>query len=163
MTPYLEIEKKFLIRHPPAGWKRRASTRIDQGYFPVAGKDLEIRLRRKGAEHFITFKSGRAGCRTEEEVPISARVFRSLWPLTGTARIAKRRYKIPCDGRTIEMDVYQGPHRGLMTAEVEFDSRRASQAFRPPDWLGREVTNKQQYTNAMLARHGRAPRSRSRG
>ena len=163
MTQHLEIEKKFLIRHLPVGWKRRASTRIEQGYFPVAGKDLEIRLRRKGGEHFITIKSGRAGYRKEEEVPISERVFRSLWPLTDSARIAKRRYKIPCNGRTIEMDVYQGPHRGLMTAEIEFDSKRASQAFHPPDWLGREVTNKRQYTNAMLARQGCVPRGRSRG
>src|SRR4030095_2727541 len=150
MAHHLEIEKKFLIKQPPAGWKRRASTRIEQGYLPVAGKDLEIRLRRKGAEHFITVKSGRPGCRKEEEVPISARVFRSLWPLTGAARIAKRRYKIPCNGRTIEMDVYQGPHRGLMTAEVEFDSRRESHSFLPPKWLGREVTDKRQYANATL-------------
>jgi hypothetical protein len=54
MAQHLEIEKKFLIKQPPAGWKRRASTRIEQGYFPVADKDLEIRLRRKGAKHFIT-------------------------------------------------------------------------------------------------------------
>ena len=163
MAQHLEIEKKYLIKQPPAGWKRRASTRIEQGYFRVADKELEIRLRRKGAKHFITFKSGLAGCRMEEEVPISARVFRALWPLTGSARIAKQRYKIPCNGRTIEMDVYQGPHRGLMTAEVEFDSRRESHSFHPPDWLGRDVTGKQQYANATLARRGCAPRSRPRG
>ena len=162
MAQHLEIEKKYLIKQPPAGWKRRASTRIEQGYFPVVGKDLEIRLRRKGAEYFITFKSGRAGCRMEEEVPISARVFRALWPLTGAARIAKRRYKIPCNGRTIEMDVYQGAHRGLMTAEIEFDSSRESHSFHPPEWLGREVTSDRQYANVVLARRGRLPRSGAR-
>ena len=162
MPQHLEIEKKFLIRQPPAGWKRRPSKRIVQGYFSLTSKDFEIRLRRKGAEHFITIKSGRARVRREIEVPISARIFRALWPLTGEARITKRRYKIPCDGRTIEMDVYQGPHRGLMTAEVEFDSMRESHSFRPPGWLGREVTSDRQYANVMLARRGRLPRSGAR-
>jgi CYTH domain-containing protein len=61
------------------------------------------------------------------------------------------------------MDVYQGPHRGLMTAEIEFDSRRESHSFHAPDWLGRDVTGKRQYANATLARRGRAPRSRPHG
>jgi len=158
MAPHVEIEKKFLVAEPPKGWKLRASTRIVQGYFPGEGGDLEIRLRGKGRSHFLTFKGGHGERRLEEELPISARTFRALWPFTRAARIAKRRYTIPGDGHTIEMDVYEGPHRGLMTVEVEFASRRESRTFQQPDWFGREVTADRRYSNAQLARRGRAPR-----
>jgi CYTH domain-containing protein len=157
MARHLEIERKFLVNRPPRGWKRHPSWQIVQGYFPVAGKNLEIRLRRKGSLHFITIKGGHGRRRLEEEIEIPGAKFRSLWPLTGRARISKRRYKIPCPGHTIEMDVYCGAHRGLITADVEFDSLRESRSFQPPDWLGREITGKRQYANEQLARHHRLP------
>jgi adenylate cyclase len=162
MAQHLEIEKKFLITQPPAGWKRRPSTRVEQGYFPVADKDLEIRLRRKGDSHFVTFKGGHGERRLEEELAISARVFRALWPFTRAARIAKRRYKIPNGGHTIEIDVYQGRHRGLMIAEIEFASKRDSRSFQPPAWFGREVTANSQYANVQLALRGSLPRDHVR-
>jgi CYTH domain-containing protein len=159
---HLEIERKFLVRRLPPGWKRRPSSPIVQGYFPVAGKDLEIRLRRKGSEHFITIKGGHGRRRLEEEIQIPKPMFRALWPLTGVARISKRRYKIPCDSKTIEMDVYHGPHRGLLTADIEFDSTCESRRFQPPDWLGREITGQRQYANEQLARRHGLPGHRTR-
>ena len=162
MARHWEIERKFLVERLPTGWKRRPSEPIVQGYFPVAGKGLEIRLRRKGSRHFITIKSGRGRSRLEEEIQIPKSKFQALWPLTGAARISKRRYNIPYDNHTIEMDVYRGPHRGLITADVEFDSVRASRSFQPPGWLGREITGNRQYANEQLARRGGLPRGRTR-
>lgn len=95
--------------------------------------------------------------RLEEEIEIPASKHRALWSLTRAARIAKRRYRIPCDGRMIEMDVYEKPPRGLITAEIEFDSVRASRSLRTPEWLGREITGGRQYTNAALARRQKRP------
>jgi len=155
---HLEIERKFLVKQPPKGWKRRGSSPIVQGYLPIASKDLEIRLRRKGTKRVITIKGGRGHLRLEEEIELPEPTFRSLWPLTRTARIAKRRYRIPWRGHRIEMDVYRGRHRGLMTADIEFDSVRASRLFRPPDWLGREITESRQYANKSLARRQGLPR-----
>jgi adenylate cyclase len=151
---HFEIERKFLVSNLPAGRRRNVSSKIVQGYFPMASKNLEIRLRHKGSKHFITIKGGHGRRRLEEEIEIPERVFRSLWPLTLDARIAKRRYRIRCDGHTIEMDVYQGPHRGLITADVEFDSMHGSRSFQPPQWLGREITGNPQYANEGLARRG---------
>jgi len=162
MAQHLEIERKFLVKRAPTGWRRRPSSQIVQGYFPVAGKDLEIRLRRKDSQHFITVKGGHGRRRLEEEFPIPQGKFRALWPLTGTASISKRRYKIPFGGHTIEMDVYRGPHRGLMTADIEFPSMRESRSFQPPDWLGREVTGTRQYANEQLAHHRGLPGHRRR-
>lgn len=160
MARHLEIERKFLVKRLPAGRKGRPFSSIVQGYFPMAGKDLEIRLRRKGSHHCITIKSGTGRRRLEEEIPISQSAFRALWPLTGEARISKRRYRIPCRRHIIEMDVYRGPHRGLMTADVEFDSIRESRLFQPPNWLGPEITGNREYANERLARRHGIPAAR---
>jgi CYTH domain-containing protein len=158
----LEIERKFLVRKPPQGWRKKNASNVVQGYFSMADKNVEIRLRRKGNEHFLTVKGGHGNRRLEEEIKISPAQFRSLWPLTRAAQIAKRRYKIPCDGRTLEMDVYQGPHRGLVTADIEFDSLQESRSFRPPAWLGTEITGQRRYANQILARHHSLSRKRAR-
>ena len=157
MEGHLEIERKFLVKQPPVGWKRCASSSIVQGYFPTTSPDVEIRLRRQGSRHFLTIKGGHGRRRLEEEFEIPEPKFRSLWPLTHAARISKRRYKISFQGRTIEMDVYHGPHRGLVTAEIEFSSVRASRAFQPPEWLGREITGNGQYANSKLAQRRSLP------
>jgi adenylate cyclase len=155
-----EIERKFLVKHPPPGWKQMRRSHIAQGYLPVADEDLEIRLRRRDTKHGITIKRGHGRSRLEEEIPIPKATFRSLWPLTRTARIAKWRYEIPWNGRTVEMDVYLGSHRGLITAEIEFDSVAASRSFHAPEWLGREITGNRQYTNQSLARKQHSLRMR---
>ena len=154
MRRHREIERKFLIKTLPAGWKANPHSRITQGYFLMRADDIEIRLRKKDSQRFITIKSGYGRNRLEEEISLPKQQFKSLWPLTRKARISKTRYKIPCSGETIEIDVYAGPHRGLMTAEIEFASRRQSRRFRPPEWFGREITGKPRYSNQKLATRG---------
>ncbi|MGZ4971814.1 MAG: CYTH domain-containing protein [Limisphaerales bacterium] len=152
----MEIERKFLVKNCPAGWKRLSGSKIRQGYFPVCGKGLEIRLRQKGSQYFITFKEGLGKVRREEEIRISEEHFRKLWPLVRAVSVTKTRYRVAHSGRTIELDVYSGEHQGLKVAEVEFPSRRKCNAFKPPAWLGREITGNRRYANESLARsrHG---------
>jgi len=157
MGQHLEIERKFLIREFPGSRREFDCSRIDQGYFPMATRAVEIRLRRKDSKHYITIKAGRGRTRQEEEIEIPESKFRALWPLTREARISKKRYKIACEGRTVEVDVYQGPHRGLITAEVEFDTKRKSHSFRRPEWLGPEITGDLRYSNETMARRKRLP------
>ena len=95
--------------------------------------------------------------RTEEELDIDERRFESLWPLTEGRRVSKTRHLIPLDsGLAAELDVYRGAHDGLLTAEIEFPSLEASEAF-PPGWLGREVTGDRRFANQALALDGRPP------
>jgi len=152
-----EIERKFLVKQLPPPRKRRAPSRIDQGYFPIRSRDLEIRLRRKDSKHLITFKQGSGISRQEEEIEISRQHFRALWPLTSGARITKERYRIPWAKQIIELDVYRGALRGLVMADVEFDSVNQSRFFQPPDWFGREITGSKRYANRRLAQAQRLP------
>jgi adenylate cyclase len=93
--------------------------------------------------------------RVEEEIEIEADRFERLWPLTEGRRIEKTRYEIPLDdGLVIELDVYTGGLDGLVTAEVEFGSEEAAEAFEAPDWLGPDVTEDLRYKNQRLARDG---------
>src|SRR6185437_12757190 len=98
-----------------------------------------------------TVKRGRGLDRGEVEVAISAEAFDALWPLTEGRRIEKTRYELPHGDATIEVDEFGGQLEGLLVAEVEFDSREASELFEGPDWLGREVTDDPAYSNRTLA------------
>lgn len=151
----MEIERKFMVKKLPANSGAGSSCRIRQGYFPLRTKDVEIRIREKGSKHFITIKAGRGGSRLEEEIAISPKQFKVLWPLVRKVSIAKTRQKIAYAGCNIELDRYGGRHRGLNIAEVEFHSKRQAAAFRPPSWFGREVTRNRSLRNEALARRRR--------
>ena len=72
--------------------------------------------------------------RVEEELEIDERRFEALWALTEGRRVAKTRHLVPLGGGlTAELDVYAGALDGLLTAEIEFPSAEASDAFAPPD------------------------------
>jgi CYTH domain-containing protein len=90
--------------------------------------------------------------RVEEEIEIDPDRFERLWALTEGLRIEKTRYEIDAeDGLVIELDVYTGDLDGLVTAEVEFASEEAADAFAVPDWLGPDVTEDLRYKNQRLA------------
>ena len=154
MTDGVEIERKFLVEQRPADLDAHPSREIEQGYLAITD-DVEVRLRRYGEQTFLTVKSSGDESRVEEEIEIDRRRFGALWPLTDDRRIQKRRYAIAIgDGLTIDVDVYRGSLAGLLTAEVEFDSPDDAQAFEPPAWFGRDVTDDPRYKNKRLATDG---------
>jgi adenylate cyclase len=152
----MEIERKFLPAQRPPGLEDHPSRRIEQGYVAIDPAGSEVRARRKDGDMLLTIKGGSGLVRAEVEFAIDAARFDALWPLTEGRRIVKTRYLVPLDGGfTAEVDVYGGALAGLLSAEVEFDSEAASEAFTPPAWLGREVTGDKRYANRTLAVDGR--------
>jgi adenylate cyclase len=152
----IEIERKFLVAEPPSDLSRWPSSAIEQGYLAVADDGTEVRVRRRdrGAA-VLAVKSGGGRRRVEEEIDIEPERFDRLWPLTQGRRIEKQRYEIPTDdGHVIELDVYAGDLDGLVVAEVEFDSDEEADAFAPPPWFQREVTDDPRYKNQRLACDG---------
>jgi CYTH domain-containing protein len=146
-----EIERKFLLKRVPPGLKKFPHQVIEQGYLAVERGGVQVRLRRKGLLRTLTFKRGTKGAREEREIGLSAEQFDMLWPATAGRRLTKVRYEVPWKTHTIEIDIYRGRHKGLVVAEVEFDDMRSCAAFKPPDWIGREVTGKSKYSNVVLA------------
>jgi adenylate cyclase len=154
MAEGTEIERKFLVVDPPEGYREYPSEAIEQGYVVVEGS-AEVRVRRRGGQTVLTVKSGAGRVRVEEEFEIDDRRFESLWRLTDGRRVAKTRYQLPAGGGLmIELDIYAGELTGLIVAEVEFSSEVASDAFDPPAWFARELTDDHRYANRALAANG---------
>jgi adenylate cyclase len=155
-----EIERKFVPDSMPStdGWAPPVALR--QGYLAEEG-DVTVRVRFAGRQARLTVKAGDGVHRVELEVPVDPFVADRLWPSTEGRRVTKRRYEVPLGddhaGLTAEVDFYEGALEGLCTVEVEFDSLAAAEAFQPPAWFGREVTDRAAWTNASLARNGRPP------
>ena len=147
----MEIERKFLLDVRPPDLA--AGKRIEQGYLALDGP-VSVRVRRKAGEATLTIKSGSGLARVEEEWPLSAERFDALWPLTEGRRVLKTRYLVPLGALTAEVDDYEGPLRGLLTAEVEFGSVADAEAFSPPGWMGTDVTDDPRYGNRALAVDG---------
>lgn len=146
----LEIERKFLLHHLP-DLADESGARIVQGYLRADERasvrvritDGQARLTVKGAQHGIT--------RTEFEYDIPTEDARVLLDdLIVGDRIEKRRFQVPFDGRTWELDVFEGVNAGLVVAEIELDSEQDEPTL--PAWVGREVSDDPRFLNASLCR-----------
>lgn len=150
--PHLEIERKFLVEKLPRSLRQYPHKEIAQGYLVADRSKGHVRVRRAGRTCTLTFKRGPGRSREEREIPLSAAQFAILWPATTGARLTKTRYNVPYKKLTIEIDIYSGSNEGLIVAEVEFPNVETFHSFRPPVWLGDEVTGSSRYSNVKLAR-----------
>jgi CYTH domain-containing protein len=150
----VEVERKWLVQDLP-GVSERQGKEVLQGYLALATDGTEVRLRQTDGKFFQTVKSKGGLVRAEIEVELSKEQFEVLWGATAGRRLEKTRYVKRWAGKTVEIDVYHGSLAGLVVAEVEFTSARASARFTPPPWFGTEVTEDKQYKNVNLALHGR--------
>ena len=158
----IEIERKFLVKELPAALEGLPAEHISQGYIAIGEGGLEVRVRRRGDRTALAVKKGLGRARREEEVAIEPEQFQRLWRLTEGRRVEKARHVIATGGGpAIELDRYADGLDGLATAEVEFDSEAAADAFDPPDWFGPEVTEDPRYKNQRLASSGAPPPPRA--
>lgn len=145
-----EIERKFLVTGD--GWRAQAasSKRIRQAYLAWGKVQLRVRLI-DDAKGVLTVKSARNGLvRSEYEYPVPVGDALQMLELRTGLVIEKVRHLVPAgDGLTWEIDVFAGPHAGLVTAEIELTA--PDQHFSRPDWLGDEVTNDPRFFNVRLA------------
>jgi CYTH domain-containing protein len=153
----LEVERKFLVPTPPDWLSSCRVHEIEQGYLAIEGDEIEVRLRRRGDDTYLTVKRGSGEQRTEVEVKVDAEQFAALWPLTVGRRLSKARYHVPTEGGDLEVDVYRGALEGLITAEIEFGPDYQPQSFEPPEWVGDELTGNPAYANQSLATKGVPP------
>ncbi|WP_418152796.1 hypothetical protein AB8615_04395 [Litorimonas sp. RW-G-Af-16] len=66
-------------------------------------------------------------------------------------RIIKRRHYFAGDPE-IAVDIFQGTHEGLIMAEVEFPSSKLLKSYKPPHWVGKEITNDAAFSGGKLSR-----------
>jgi CYTH domain-containing protein len=146
-----EIERKFLVRGD--GWRSLAKgTACRQGYLNSA-RERTVRIRTIDDRAFLTIKGltvGATRAEYEYEIPI-ADCDAMLDALAEKPIIEKKRYKVPLEGLTWEIDEFFGDNSGLIVAEVELKSE--GHTFRKPEWVGEEVTADPRYFNSNLIKH----------
>ena len=147
-----EIERKFLVK---GEFKQLASNeiRIVQGYLSSV-PERTVRVRIKGDKGFITIKgigntSGATRYEWEKEIPTNE--VEDLLKICEPGVIDKTRYLVKVADHTFEVDEFYGENKGLVLAEIEVASE--SEAFKKPDWLGKEVTGDTKYYNSMLMKN----------
>lgn len=145
----MEIERKFTVKELPENLGNYPCKRIEQGY--LCTKPV-LRVRRKGEEYWLTYKGEGLLVREEHEFPLTAEAYRHLLSKADGRIIEKDRYHIPCEGYTVELDVFDGELAPLVIAEVEFPSVEAANFFVPPAWFGEDVTEDPAYSNSNLSK-----------
>jgi adenylate cyclase len=142
-----EIERKFLVdkeKLPPLSNPQH----IIQGYIP--SPEATVRVRVSNDKAFLTLKGKTKGItRSEFEYPIPlADAKAMLEELCVKPYIQKRRYLIPYEGHTWELDIFEGHNEGLIVAEIELSSE--DEVFSKPVWVKEDVSNDKRYKNSYL-------------
>jgi adenylate cyclase len=151
-----EVERKFLVTGD--GWKDAVShsVLIRQAYLSfTAAMAMRVRIV-DDVMAFLTIKSAELGvARSEFEYPLPLDDARDLLKLRTGNVIEKRRHIVRIGDVQWEVDVFDGPHAGLLLAEIELP--RPDTYFERPAWLGQEVTGDPRYYNVNLAGAHRIP------
>lgn len=143
-----EIERKYLVKQVPENLASYPFHEIEQGYLCT---EPVVRIRRQDEEYYLTYKSKGLMIREEYNLPLTEDAYFHLREKIDGRLISKRRYLIPLDPYTIELDVFHFPKDDLILAEVEFPSEEDALTFTPPDWFGEDVTNSSLYHNSRLS------------
>lgn len=150
----MEIERKFLISKLPENLSQYPCHQIEQGYLctgPV------VRIRRQDDDYILTYKSSGMMSREEYNLPLTAQAYEHLKQKADGIFITKKRYCIPIENYTIELDIFEGDVAPLILAEVEFPSEEEALTFVPPAWFTEEVTFDPRYHNSYISAHGYQP------
>lgn len=152
----IEIERKFLVSGD--GWRGAVtgSAALRQGYLSTSAK-VTVRIRIFDDERAVlTLKGPTTGIsRAEFEYDVPLAEGLAMLEMARPNVVEKRRFIVPHDGLTWEVDVFEGLHAGLVMAEVELD--HADQKIDLPDWVGHEVSHDGRYANASLSRNPGVP------
>lgn len=148
----IEIERKFLVKGDFLPFVSK-QYHIVQGYLcAVPGRTVRVRV--KAEKAFITVKGrpnevGFSRFEWEKEIAVSDAL--EMIPLCEQGVIEKIRYEVIFDGRTFEVDVFEGENKGLVLAELELEKEDAHYTL--PEWIGKEVTTDVRYYNSYLSQH----------
>lgn len=163
----MEIERKFTVKALPEDLTQYACKELEQGYLcnhPVVRVRKSVKA---GEASYILCYKSKLGleqkedataqvCR-EEEMPLTEEAYEKLISKVDGRVITKKRYLIPYETYTIELDVFAGELTGLVFAEVEFPDEEAAAVFAAPEWFEKDVTFDLRFKNSWMARQEDAP------
>lgn len=150
-----EIERKFRVDKLPHYLVLQGEHKIIQTYLKTG--DEEIRLRHStdlidgSPVHYLTKKVGSGLVREENEMEIPSEAYNALLKSTTSEPIIKTRTITNVMGHKIEIDIYENEElKGLIIAEIEFNTVDDANNAKLPSWLSEDVTEDKSYKNQSL-------------
>lgn len=144
----MEIERKFLLKELPEDLDTYPVRHLEQGYLCTAPV---VRIRRDNDKYELTYKGKGCMVREEHNLPLTKEAYEHLREKIDGRLIVKKRYMIPLEKYTVELDVFEGDLAPLTLAEVEFSSEEDAKNFVVPDWFAEDVTFSKLYHNSFLS------------
>lgn len=145
----MEIERKFLIKEMPNDLESYDFHIIEQAYLTVKPT---IRVRKEDDNYYMTYKGSGLLSHEEYNLSLTEEAYTTLRQKADGNIITKKRYLIPYEKYTIELDVFSEPFAPLIIAEVEFPSVEEAECFTVPKWFDTDVTDDPMYYNANMSR-----------
>jgi CYTH domain-containing protein/ADP-ribose pyrophosphatase YjhB (NUDIX family) len=147
------VRRKFLVVSAPSQMAEARGVEIEQGYI-VHERGRELRVRRESNRYYLSSRDKSGPDVVGQEIRITKGQFDKLWPFTMGLRIVRIRHVMKVERYRMKIDEFTGEHAPLRIAEIFFPGIEASKAFKKPDFLGEEVTRREEYQTAEMAIHG---------
>lgn len=144
----MEIERKFTVKGLP-DLSKYSFHIMEQGYLNT---DPVVRVRKEDDNYYLTYKGKGLLAREEYNLPLNEDAYYHLVEKSDGVIIRKKRYLIPYEKYTIELDIFEEPYENLIIAEVEFESEEEAVRFQPPAWFEEDVTLDRRYHNSNLSK-----------
>jgi len=149
----IELEKTYLAKELPSELKNCKSKEIIDIYIPKSSEHPTLRIRKNGNKYEMTKKEpvneGDASHQKEQTIILKESEFNELAKLDGK-KAHKIRYFYEHNGRTAEIDVFQGHLKGLVLVDFEFDSLEEKDGFDMPDFCLADVTHEVFIAGGMI-------------
>ena len=145
----MEIERKYLVKTLPENLESYSCRFLEQGYLST---EPVVRVRQDNDKYELTYKSKGLMVREEYNLPLTKESYEHLKAKADGRIITKKRYMIPLNQYTIEVEVFEGELAPLILAEVEFPTEEDANAFVAPEWFGEDVTFSTKYHNSTLSK-----------
>lgn len=146
------MRRKFLVFKKPLRFSSSKSFEIEEGYFP-RHPQRDLQLRRVHRKYFLVCKENKK-CATLQELRLTKAQFDLLWPFTQGQRICFQRSISSINGLEVTLDSFLGEHAPLIVAEVMFPTLAHKKALEAFDFLGEEVTLREEYETISMAMYG---------
>lgn len=145
----MEIERKYLIKELPKNLDNYMHRHLEQGYLCTSPV---VRVRRDDDRYELTYKGKGMMVREEYNLVLTKDAYEHLKKKVDGRIISKKRYLIPYQNYTIELDIFENDLAPLVLAEVEFETEEDANSFVPPEWFLKDVTFDSRYHNSNLSR-----------
>ncbi|MBW2964595.1 hypothetical protein KY363_03990 [Candidatus Woesearchaeota archaeon] len=149
----IELELTYLAKSLPEGLAKCRHKEIIDIYIPTNSVHPTLRIRKSGDKYEITKKEpveDDPSHQNEETTTLTADEFDELNKNIEGKRTHKLRYYYPFQGKTAEIDVFQGKLKGLVVIDFEFETMEEKDSFTMPDFCLADVTPEEFIAGGMV-------------